>query len=150
LPLLPISHTHPQLDPTQQQTWDTEAAHDAAPPNPPALCFGVIYVDCHCTTGMIYTEPTGKFLTPSVSGNQYVLIIYEYDGNYMYGAPMPDHIRPSIMSAYKTAIQLFESRASSRSSNASPMMPLALQVFIDEEDINFQLAPPSSITTQCR
>jgi hypothetical protein len=48
---------------------------------------------------MIYTDPTYKFLAPSVSGNQYVLILYEYDGNYIYGAPMPDRTGPSIIAA---------------------------------------------------
>jgi hypothetical protein len=100
-------------------------------------------VDCHCTNGMIYTYPTGKFLMPSVSGNQYVLLVYKYDSNYIYGAPMPDCTGPSIISAYKTTIQLFESRGFKpllqRLDNVASRV---LQVFIDEEDIDLQLAPP--------
>jgi hypothetical protein len=84
--------------------------HDTSPPEPPTIGSGAIYTDRQCTTGMIYTDPTGKFLTPSVSGNQYVLIVYEYDGNYIYGAPMPDRTGPSIIAAYKIVIRLFESR----------------------------------------
>jgi hypothetical protein len=76
---------------------------------PPTLRSGTIYADYQCTTSIIYTDPTGKFLTPSVYRNQYVLIVYKYDGNYIYGAPMPDHTGPSIIVAYKTAIRLFES-----------------------------------------
>jgi hypothetical protein len=92
---------------------------------------------------MIYTDPTGKFLTPGVSGNQYVLIVYEYNGNYIYGAPMPNRTGPSIIATYKTAIHLFESRGFKplfqRLDNEASR---ALQTFMDEEDIDFQLAPP--------
>jgi hypothetical protein len=92
---------------------------------------------------MIYTDRTGKFLTPSVSGNQYVLIVYEYDGNYINGAPMPDRTGPSIISAYKIAIHLFESRCFKpllqRLDNEASR---ALQTFMDVENIDFQLAPP--------
>jgi hypothetical protein len=92
---------------------------------------------------MIYTDPTGKFLTPSVSGNQFIIIVYEYDGNYIYGAPMPDRTGPSIIAAYKIAIHLFESRGfkpllQQLNNEASR----ALQTFMDEEKIDFQLAPP--------
>jgi hypothetical protein len=117
--------------------------YETSPPEPPTIRYGAIYKDCQCTTDMIYTDPTGKFLTPSVSGNQYVLIVYEYDCNYIYGAPMPDRTSPSIIAAYKTAIRLFKSRGLKpllqRLDNKSSR---ALQTFMDEENIDFQLAPP--------
>jgi hypothetical protein len=128
---------------TTTTTVDTDADHNATPPDPPTLFSGTIYVDCQCTTGMIYTYPTSKFLKPSVSGNQYILIVYEYDGNCIYGAPMPDRTGPSIISAYRTAIRLFESRGFKpllqRLDNEASR---ALQTFMDEEEVDFQLAPP--------
>jgi hypothetical protein len=51
-PLLPTA-------PPQQPTVDTDDAHDAALLEPPTLCSGTKYADFHCTTGMIYTYPTG-------------------------------------------------------------------------------------------
>jgi hypothetical protein len=92
---------------------------------------------------MIFTDPTGKFITPSVSGNQYALIVYEYDGNYIYGAPMPDRTGPYIIAASKKLIRLVESRGFKpllqRLDNEASH---ALHTFMDEEDIYFQLAPP--------
>jgi hypothetical protein len=102
-PLLPTT-------PPKQPTVDTDVDHDATTPEPPTLCSGAIYADFQCTTGMIYTYSTGKFLTPSVSGNQYAFIVCEYDGNYIYGDPVPNCTGPSIIDAYKTVIRLFESR----------------------------------------
>jgi hypothetical protein len=117
--------------------------HDTSPPEPPTIRSGAIYTDCQCTTGMIYTDPTGKFLTPSVSGNQYVLIVYEYDGNYIYGAHMPHRNGPSIIAAYKIAIRLFESRGfKPLLQRLDNEVSRALQTFMDEENIDFQLAPP--------
>jgi hypothetical protein len=45
-PLLPTA-------PPQQPTADMDAAHNAAPPDPPTLHSGTIYDDFNCTTGMI-------------------------------------------------------------------------------------------------
>jgi hypothetical protein len=59
---------------------------------------------------MIFTDPTGRFLTPSTSGNQYILVMYEYDGNFIHAEPVLDCKGPSIIAAYKQAVTLFESR----------------------------------------
>jgi hypothetical protein len=54
----------------QQPTTDADIKYDVAPLAEDNNRTTVIYADCHCTTGMVYTDPTGKFLVPSVSGNQ--------------------------------------------------------------------------------
>ena len=38
---------------------------------PPALKTWFLYAYCQQATGQIYTNPTGRFLIPSISGNQY-------------------------------------------------------------------------------
>jgi hypothetical protein len=92
---------------------------------------------------MIYTNPTGKILTPSVSGHQYMLVVYEYNGNCIHSEPMINHTGPSIIAAYKKMVQYFESRG------FKPLLQLmeneaalALQSFMDQAGIGFQLAPP--------
>ncbi|MCK7513582.1 MAG: hypothetical protein MZV70_62545 [Desulfobacterales bacterium] len=32
-------------------------------------------------TGQVYTDQTGRFITPSSNGNNYLLILYDYDSN---------------------------------------------------------------------
>jgi hypothetical protein len=54
----------------QQPTTDADIAEDVAPPEEDNTSTRLIYADWHCTTGMVYTDPTGKFLVPSVSSNQ--------------------------------------------------------------------------------
>jgi hypothetical protein len=67
----------------QQPTTDADIKDDVAPPAEDNTRTRLIYDDCHCTTGMVYTDLTGKCIVPSVSSNQYVLIVYEYDSNYI-------------------------------------------------------------------
>jgi hypothetical protein len=39
-------------------------------------------------TSQIYTDLTGRFPTTSLSGNRYILILYDYDSNSVIYAPM--------------------------------------------------------------
>jgi hypothetical protein len=127
----------------QQPTTGADIAADLAPPAEDNTCTRLIYADCHCTTGMVYTEPTGKFLVSSVSDNQYVLVVYEYDINYIHTEPMIDRTDPSIIAAYQPRITFLQSRG------FKPLLQRldneatgALQEFLAVSEIDFQLAPP--------
>jgi hypothetical protein len=39
-------------------------------------------------TNQIYSDLTGRFPTTSLSGNTYILILYDYDSNSVLSAPM--------------------------------------------------------------
>jgi hypothetical protein len=92
---------------------------------------------------MVYTDPIGKFLVPSVSGNQYILVVYEYDSNYIHAEPMIDRTGPSIIAAYQRIIVFLQSRGFKtllqRLDNEATG---ALQDFLVTSNIDFQLAPP--------
>jgi hypothetical protein len=127
----------------QQPTSDADLEDDAAPPAEDNTRTRIMYADCHCTTGMVYTDPTRKFLVPSVSGHQYILDMYEYDSNYIHAEPMIDRIGPSIIAAYQRSIIFLQSRG------LKPLLQRldnkatgALQDFLVTSDIDFQLAPP--------
>jgi hypothetical protein len=53
-------------------------------------------------TGQIYTDQTGKFITPSSTGNNYLLVLYDYDGNAILVEPMKSRHATAILKAYKT------------------------------------------------
>jgi hypothetical protein len=92
---------------------------------------------------MVYTDPTGKFLVPSVSCNHYILDVYEYNSNYIHAEPMIDRTGPSIIAAYQRSIAFLQSRGFKpllqRLDNEATS---ALKYFIVASDIDFQLAPP--------
>jgi hypothetical protein len=59
----------PALVPTDGPIDAQEALRDAFPPEPPASRSHCTYTDCQSTNGIVYTDPTGRFLEPSTSGN---------------------------------------------------------------------------------
>jgi hypothetical protein len=107
-PLLPT--IAPPGENTQQQATDAKAAFDGASPDPASRRMRHLYIDLNAMNDMIYTDPTGKILAPSVSRHQYMLVVYEYDGNYIHSQHLIDHKGPYIIAAYKNPIQYFESR----------------------------------------
>jgi hypothetical protein len=44
----------------------------------------IIFVDLEQVTGKTYSDQTGKFLAPSATGSNYVMIFYEYDSNSIH------------------------------------------------------------------
>jgi hypothetical protein len=73
---------------------------------PPALRTHHLYVDCQPASGPIYTDHTGRFPTPSNSGNTDILVLYDFDTNAILVEPMKCRSGPQILAAYKRAIAL--------------------------------------------
>ena len=44
----------------------------------------IIFASCFQATGKIYGDPTGRFVVPSISGNEYILVVYNYDANTIH------------------------------------------------------------------
>jgi len=53
-------------------------------------------------TGQTYMDLTGKFVAASSNGNNYILIIYDYDSNAIIAVPLKNRKAESILTAYKT------------------------------------------------
>jgi hypothetical protein len=51
-------------------------------------------------TGQIHSDQTGKFIVASSTGNNYVLVVYDYDSNSILVEPMRNRTGPSILKAY--------------------------------------------------
>ena len=102
-----------------------------------------LYADCEAATRQIYTDQPGRFITPSSSGNTDMLILYDYDSNFIHVEPMPNRSGASILAAYKRAHTMFSSRGLrpqlQRLDNEASH---ALQEFMTEQDVDYQLAPP--------
>jgi hypothetical protein len=45
-------------------------SHPVPDPAPESIPPETVYADCQPATGQIYTDPTGRFLVPSVSGTR--------------------------------------------------------------------------------
>jgi hypothetical protein len=53
----------------------------------------------------IYTDLTGRFPTSSLSGNKYILILYDYDRNSVLSAPMKNRGDKEMVRAFDLLIQ---------------------------------------------
>ena len=52
-------------------------------------------------TGQIYTDQTGQFITLSSNGNNYLLVLYNYDSNAIFAQPLITCTGKAILTAYK-------------------------------------------------
>ena len=72
-----------------------------------------------------------------------MLILYDYDSNFIHVEPMPNRSGASILATYKRAHTMFSSRGLrpqlQRLDNEASH---ALQEFMTEQDVDYQLAPP--------
>jgi hypothetical protein len=67
------------------------------------MCFAA----CIQPTGLIFTDQTGEFVIPSSTGNNQLLVIYDYDSNYIHAEPMKSKTGPAILAAYQRVHKLF-------------------------------------------
>jgi len=91
----------------------------------------------------MYTDPTGHFLVPSVSGNSYIHVVYDYNSNFIHAEPMRNRTKEVILAAYQRVISLLKSRGlQPKLQKLDNEASQVLQQYMVEEQINFQLVPP--------
>ena len=118
-----------------------DTATDSMIPAP--LRTHTIFADCHLMTGKIATNMTGRFLVSSSWGNSYMLVVYDYDSNYIHAEPLRSCSGTDILAAYKSSIALLTSRGlTPRLQRLDNEASQALQQFLTDESIDYQLAPP--------
>jgi len=93
---------------TQQSTeaYSPEMTNLADEAFPPLTLTNVDTHACYVAlmepTGQMYMDLTGKFVAPSSNGNNYIMIIYDYDSNAILAIPLKKCKAESILAAYKS------------------------------------------------
>jgi hypothetical protein len=91
----------------------------------------------------IYTDLIGRFPTTSLSGNKYILILYDYDIKIVFSAPMKNRGDKDMVRAFDLLIQSLIIRVLKPSlKRLDNEAPLALRNYLKKQGINYQLAPP--------
>ena len=70
----------------------------------------VVFATCFQCTGKIYGDPIGRFIAPSISGNNYILIVYCYDSNTIDPIAMSSRTKEAQIATYNTVITLLKQR----------------------------------------
>jgi len=65
-----------------------------------------IYTCIQTITGKIFTDQTGQFLCPSLSGNKCLLVLYNFNENYIDAVPMPSRTKHQILLPYKKSTEM--------------------------------------------
>ena len=136
--------TNDQVSITAPTSTDDEIDHDYEPINPePHRRSHQIFAVCADITGRISSDQTGRFVTPSSNGNNYLLIVYDYDSNMIFAEPMKSRTGPDHIKAFKTIHAILTSRGlRPQLHRLDNEASVALQQFLTAENIDYQLAPP--------
>ena len=57
----------------------------------------------------MYSDPPGRFVVSSISGNEYILAIYDYDSNTIHAEPFVSRKTSSQIDAYKQILTVLTS-----------------------------------------
>ena len=99
-------------------------------------------------TGQIYTDQPGKFLVPSLSGNNYIMVLYDLDTNSILSEPMKSRTGEEMTRAFKKLHAYLTARGHrpklhTLDNEASSL----LKDFLDSESVKYQLTPIGSHRT---
>ena len=65
----------------------------------------LIFSSCFQATCEIYGDPTGRFVTPLISGNEYILVVYNYDSNTIHVEVFQSRQTVHIIDGYKKILE---------------------------------------------
>jgi hypothetical protein len=118
---------------------------DRFPPSEPKNdrthhCFAAIIEPA---TGQIHTDQTGKFVVASSAGNNYIIVLYDYDSNSILVAPLRNRTAPCILAGYQTLhAQLVAAGLRPKLQRLDNECSEILKLFMVAEEIDYQLVPP--------
>jgi hypothetical protein len=91
----------------------------------------------------IYSDLTGRFPTTSLSGNKYILILYDYDSNNVLSAPMQNMSDKEMVRSFDFLIQSLIFRdLKPHLQRLDDEASLALRNYLTQQGITYQLATP--------
>ena len=94
-------------------------------------------------TGQIHSDQTGRFPVASSTGNNYLLLVYDYDSNGILAQPMPNRTGSCILHAYRTIhTRLTAAGLRPKLQRLDNEASLMLKEYMTEEGIDYQLVPP--------
>jgi hypothetical protein len=95
-------------------------------------------------TGQIYTDQTGWFVTPSSNGNNYMMICYDYDSNFIFAQPFRNRTAKCILDDYKVIhTRLTRTGLRPHLQRLDNECSKLLKDFLHDQAVDFQLVPPS-------
>ena len=164
LPCQSVAMVQGHLDQVRRNTWSTQdpppiARPPTTTPTPPATINRdtmlphtppsissrniAIFVECFSATGKIFTDQASCFLHTSAAGNNDMLVLYDFDSNYVHIEAMLLHTGYQILQSYQCSHKILSVRGlHPRLQRLDNEISRALVVFLDKEGVNYQLTLP--------
>jgi hypothetical protein len=122
---------------------DPASIPDEFHPAPEGLKTHNCFVTYMNPTGQIYTDQTGRFVAPSSAGNNYLMILYDYDSNHIFAQPFKNRTANCILQAFKIMHQrLCQAGCRPLLHRLDNECSTILKQYLTEEAIDYQLVPP--------
>jgi hypothetical protein len=111
-------------------------------PEPPVRT-RFVYAQIVDITGQICSDQTGRFPATSSKGNQYIMIVYDYDSAAILAEPLKNRTGQELVRAYSKLHQHLTDRGlKPQLQKLNNECPSALTQFMRQADVAFQLVPP--------
>ena len=149
-----LDQTRKNLRSTKPKVPTNNTPDDVAPPDPTDTTDTFpphedrthdCYVAVRCLdepTGKVYTDQTGKFPCTSASGNNYIMVLYDYDSNAILMEPISNRKGPTLVEAHKNLHALLTNAGlRPRFIMMDNECSDALKQFLTDESVAFQLTP---------
>jgi hypothetical protein len=95
------------------------------------------------TSNEIHSDQTGRFITPSSTGNNYMMIVYDYDSNHIFIEPFKNRTAKCLLAAYQVLhTRLCRAGLKPRLQRLDNECSEMLKEFMQAQDIDYQLVPP--------
>jgi hypothetical protein len=102
-------------------------------------------------TGLIYTDQTGRFVCPSETGNNYLMVLYDYDSNAILAEAIPNRTKQSLLTAFKKLhAQLCAVGLRPNYQCLDNECSNIMKQFMTAQGIKYQFVPPNKAPPQCR
>ena len=138
--------TAPTLRPPDLPTNATDPLVNDLCPTGNASRTHACYAATIAPTGQIYSDQTGRFVIPSSTGNNYIMIIYDYDSNFIFAQPYKNRTAKCLLDAYKILhARLCNAGLKPRLQRLDNECSQMLKEFMDKEAIDYQLVPQQFI-----
>jgi hypothetical protein len=96
--------------------------------------------------GQIYTDQTCRFPVVSNKGNQYIMILYDYDSNAILAQPIKDRTAPELLKAFQVMEQeLVAGGLKPKLMKLDNEASTLLKTYLHQQNITFQLVPHTAI-----
>ena len=130
--------------PSSPEPTDNDVTDEAFPQSDaPNIRTHDCYVTIEEMTGQIHTDQTGRFPTPSSAGNNYVMVLYDYDSNAILVQPFKTRHDTVIKEAYAALLErLQRAGLRPRLQRLDNECSKILKEYMHDQSIDFQLAPP--------